>query len=54
LAIINYQPGRFAWRTRNLRRFVQPVPWKGSRGFFKVPESVVLEALRAAVGAFLV
>jgi hypothetical protein len=36
----NYTPGRFAWRTHNLRRLVEPVPVTGRQGFFYLTEAV--------------
>lgn len=32
----NYEFGRFAWLTRNLRRLAEPVPVVGRQGFFEV------------------
>ena len=32
----NYTPGRFAWRTRNLRRLKQPVPLRGYQGIWNL------------------
>lgn len=32
----NYATGRFAWLTRNLRRFKTPVPVTGRQGFFEI------------------
>lgn len=32
----NYEFGRFAWLTRNLRRLVKPFPVSGRQGFFDV------------------
>lgn len=37
----NYDFGRFAWRTRNLRALKDPVPVKGRQGFWNLPEDVV-------------
>lgn len=37
LAFGDYSEGRFAWITDNLRSVV-PFPFKGSQGFFNVPE----------------
>lgn len=39
----NYTDGRYAWRTRNLRRLAMPVPVKGKQGFFFVPAEVEQE-----------
>lgn len=32
----DYSPGRFVWRTRNLRTLKQPIPIIGRQGFFEV------------------
>lgn len=37
----DYTPGRFMWITENLSTFTTPIPWKGSQGFFEVPDDVV-------------
>ncbi len=37
----DYSPGRFAWLTSGLRRIENPIPWKGSQGFWKVPPELV-------------
>lgn len=36
----DYSPGRFAWRTRNVRRLADPVKVKGGQGFFYLPPDV--------------
>lgn len=36
----NYDPNRFAWLTRNVRRLREPVPVKGAQGFFFLPDAV--------------
>jgi activating signal cointegrator 1 len=36
-ALGNYTTGRFAWRTRNLRRLATPIPVAGKQGFFHLP-----------------
>ncbi len=41
----DYSPGRFAWELRDARRF-SPIPWKGSQGFFFVPDAAVHGAFR--------
>ncbi len=43
----NYAPGRFAWMTENLRRFKEPIPWKGRQQLFDVPDVVVAKAIAA-------
>ena len=40
----NYAPGRFAWKTENLRRFKEPILWKGRQQLFDVPDDVVMGA----------
>lgn len=35
----NYADGRFAWKLANPELFAEPVPFKGSQGFFEVPFS---------------
>ena len=34
----NYGPGRFGWLLRDVRRLETPIPWRGSQGFFSVPD----------------
>uniref|UniRef100_A0A6M3LGZ5 Putative ASCH domain-containing protein n=1 Tax=viral metagenome TaxID=1070528 RepID=A0A6M3LGZ5_9ZZZZ len=41
----DFSDGRVAWFTGNLQAFSKPIPYKGSQGFFNVPESIVREAL---------
>jgi activating signal cointegrator 1 len=36
LAFGNYGPGRFAWKLELIGQFVEPVPVKGSQGFFNL------------------
>jgi len=45
----NYGRGRFAYRTRNMRRFKTPIPWKGAQYLFEVPNDVAAEALKESV-----
>jgi hypothetical protein len=41
----DFYPGRFGWVLKNIQPIVPPVPYKGSQGFFEVPERVLgLEA----------
>lgn len=46
----NFQPGRFAWVTRNLRPLPEPVPIVGRQGLFEVdlPAAVVERITRPA------
>jgi hypothetical protein len=37
----DYSFGRFAWITSNLRQFHKPIAWKGSQGFFNVPDDII-------------
>ena len=41
----DFTTGRFGWRLANVKRFAEPIPWKGSQGFFNVPESMIADAL---------
>ncbi len=41
----HWKPGGFAWRLTNVRWFAKPVPYRGERGWFIVPEKIVNEAL---------
>lgn len=46
----DYTPGRFAWRTRNLRRLNTPIEVKGKQGFMNLPPDVEAKIL-AQLGA---
>lgn len=48
VAFGNYGVGRFAWKTRGLRRVREPIPYKGRQGLFEIPDDVVLPHLEAA------
>lgn len=37
----DWSDGRFAWRRDHFRLFDPPIPWRGSQGFFDVPDAVV-------------
>jgi activating signal cointegrator 1 len=39
----NYEQGRFAWKLLNIKA-IKPIPFKGSQGFFYVPDNL-LEAV---------
>lgn len=41
----SYSPGRYAWLTRNCRRFGKPFPVRGRQGWFDVPDELVRAAL---------
>lgn len=32
----DWQPGRYAWVLRDPRLLTEPLPWRGSQGFFKI------------------
>lgn len=34
---------RFMWLTRNVRMLDNPIPWRGSQGFFDVPDELFAE-----------
>lgn len=36
----DYSAGRFIWITSNLKKFKEPIPFRGSQGFFNVPDEV--------------
>lgn len=42
----NYEPGRWAWPSEKVIKLTEPIPWKGSQGFFEVPDELIQEALR--------
>ena len=41
----DYTPGRYAWLTRNCRRFAKPFPVRGRQGWFDIPDEQVRAAL---------
>ncbi|MBB3691486.1 ASCH domain-containing protein [Sphingomonas sp. BK580] len=41
----DYGEGRFAWRTRNLLKLPDPIAYRGAQGFFRVPDSLLNEAI---------
>ncbi len=43
----DYSPGRYAWLTRNCRRFANPFPVRGRQGFFDIPDEQVRAALKS-------
>lgn len=43
----DFSTGRFAWQRSNFQRFAAPIPYRGSQGFFEVPDELVREAFAA-------
>lgn len=41
LALGNYNNGRYAWITENLRKLETPIPCRGFQGLWNVPDEVV-------------
>ena len=41
----NYAPGRFAWFLTDIVALEEPLPFKGSQGFFNVPDELVAAKL---------
>lgn len=42
----NWAPDRYAWeRGKNPVIFKQPIPYRGSQGFFDVPDDLIVESL---------
>lgn len=39
----DYSPGRYFWKTENLRRLKNPIPFKGKQGFFNIPDKLLTE-----------
>jgi activating signal cointegrator 1 len=37
----DFRLGRFAWMLRNVQALEEPIPWRGSQGFFEVPDDVL-------------
>lgn len=37
----DYTPGRYAWILTDIQRLSNPIPWRGSQGFFDVLDDVV-------------
>jgi hypothetical protein len=37
----DFAPGRFAWKRDWFRLFEQPIPYRGARGFFNVPDDLI-------------
>lgn len=38
---VDYRPGRWAWRLRDVVPLLQPLPFKGKQGFFEVPDDLL-------------
>ena len=43
LAFGDYALGRYAWKTRRLRRLDPPIPWRGAQGLFNLPNDLSRE-----------
>lgn len=41
----------FWWAIGNVRRFAEPIPYKGAQGLFNVPDSIVSKAMAALTPA---
>lgn len=37
----NYEHGRFAWLTRDLVVFPEPIPYRGAQGLFEIPDGAL-------------
>lgn len=37
----NFAPGRFAWRLRDVRRIHAPIPYRGARGLWWLPDEAL-------------
>jgi hypothetical protein len=37
----DFAPGRFAWKRGEFRLFDQPIPYRGARGIFNVPDELI-------------
>lgn len=44
----DWQPGRYAWVLRDPRPFAEPVPWRGSQGFFNVDSDLCRGTMTSA------
>jgi len=40
--------GPYCWALENVRRFREPIPWVGQRGWFFVPNDAVRDAIASA------
>ena len=41
----DYSPGRFAWWFNKIKKLKNPIPFKGSQGWFNVPDELIAEQL---------
>jgi activating signal cointegrator 1 len=41
LALGDYRSGRWAWLLENAQALPEPIPWKGKRGVYDIPDSVL-------------
>lgn len=39
----DYSSGRYAWITDSFKAFDEPIPYKGSQGFFNIPDEFIKE-----------
>ena len=37
----DYSPGRFRWDLTDVRRFAEPIPYRGRQGLFEIPDAVL-------------
>lgn len=44
----NYGPGRYAWILDEVLALERPVPYRGSQGFFEVPDALLMEQVPEA------
>lgn len=42
----NYEPGRFGWMLEHIRPLPEPIPYKGSQGFFHVPDELIYSKMK--------
>lgn len=49
MALGNYEFGRFAWQLDDVRPLLNPIPWKGSQGFFDIPDEVLLQEVQPSL-----
>jgi hypothetical protein len=39
----DFAEGRFAWRADGFQAFKEPIPYRGSQGFFRIPQAILSE-----------